>query len=40
MTVDGELRDTKFDCRVKGEKQTDLHSNRPGLAPSLETGGC
>jgi hypothetical protein len=29
--------DTKFDCRLKGEKQTVLHSNRPGPAHSLET---
>jgi hypothetical protein len=30
-------RDTKFDGRLKGEKQTVLHSNRPGPAPSLAT---
>jgi hypothetical protein len=35
FTVDGEKRDTKFDCRLKGEKQTVLHSNRPRPAPSL-----
>jgi hypothetical protein len=40
ITVDGEIHDTKFDCRLKGEKQTVLHSNRPGPAPSLVTGGC
>jgi hypothetical protein len=40
ITVDGEKRDTKFDCALKGEKQTVLHSNRPGPAPSLETGVC
>jgi hypothetical protein len=34
-TVDGEKRDTKFDCGLKGEKQYVLHSNRPGPAPSL-----
>jgi hypothetical protein len=37
ITVDGEKRDTKFDCRLKGGKQTVLHSNRPDLAPSLAT---
>jgi hypothetical protein len=37
ITVDGEKRDTKFDCRLNVEKQTVLHSNRPGLAPSLAT---
>jgi hypothetical protein len=37
ITVDGEKRDTKFDYRLKGEKRIVLHSNRPGLAPSLET---
>jgi hypothetical protein len=37
ITVDGEERDTKFDCILKGEKQTILHSNRPGPAPSLVT---
>jgi hypothetical protein len=30
-------RDTKFDCRLKGEKQTVLHLNRHGPAPSLAT---
>jgi hypothetical protein len=30
-------RDTKFDCTLKVEKQTVLHSNRPGPAPSLAT---
>jgi hypothetical protein len=35
--VDGEKRDTKFDCRLKGEKQTVLHSNWSGPAPSLVT---
>jgi uncharacterized OsmC-like protein len=39
ITVDGETRDTKFDCRLKGEKQIVIHSNRPGLAPSLATSG-
>jgi hypothetical protein len=29
IMVDGEKRDTKFDCRLKGEKQTFLHSNGP-----------
>jgi uncharacterized OsmC-like protein len=29
ITVDEEKRDTKFDCRLKVEKQTVLHSNRP-----------
>jgi hypothetical protein len=37
ITADGEKRDTKFDCRLKGEKQTVLHSNRPGPIPSLAT---
>jgi hypothetical protein len=27
ITVDGDERDTKFDCLLKGEKQTVLHSN-------------
>jgi hypothetical protein len=40
ITVDGEIRDTKFDCRLKGEKQTVLHSNRPDPAPSLAMGDC
>jgi hypothetical protein len=30
-------RDAKFDCRLKGENQTVLHSNRPSPAPSLGT---
>jgi hypothetical protein len=34
ITVDGEKRDIKFDCRLKGEKQTVLHWNKPGPAPS------
>jgi hypothetical protein len=37
ITVDEEKCDTKLDCRLKGEKQTVLHSNRPGPAPSLAT---
>jgi hypothetical protein len=37
ITVDGEKCDTKFDRRLKGVKQTVLHSNRPGPAPSLAT---
>jgi hypothetical protein len=37
ITVDGEKHDTKSDFRLKGEKQTVLHSNRPGPAPSLAT---
>jgi hypothetical protein len=37
ITVDGEKRDIKFDCRLKGEKQTVLLWNRPGPAPSLAT---
>jgi hypothetical protein len=37
---DEEIRDRKFDCRLKVEKRTILHSNRPGPAPSLVTGGC
>jgi uncharacterized OsmC-like protein len=40
ITVDGEKRDTKFDYRLKGEKQTVLHSNRPSPAPSLATSVC
>jgi hypothetical protein len=40
ITVDREKRDAKFDCRLKGEKQTVLHSNRPGPAPSLAMGVC
>jgi hypothetical protein len=35
ITVDGEKRVTKFYCRLKGEEQTILHSNRPGPTPSL-----
>jgi hypothetical protein len=35
--VDGQKRDTKFDSRLKGEKQTVIHSNRPGPTPSLAT---
>jgi hypothetical protein len=30
ITVDGEKRDTKFGCRLKGKKQTVLHSNNSG----------
>jgi hypothetical protein len=37
ITVDGEKRDKKFDCRLKGEKQIVLHSNRLGPASSLAT---
>jgi hypothetical protein len=40
ITVDGEIRDTKFDCRLKGEKKIVLHSNRPGPASSVATVGC
>jgi hypothetical protein len=40
ITDDGEIRDTKFDCRLKGGKQTVLHLNRFGTAPSLATHGC
>jgi uncharacterized OsmC-like protein len=40
ITVDGEKRDTKFECKLKGEKQTILHSNRPGPAPLLATSVC
>jgi hypothetical protein len=40
ITVDGEKCDTKFDCRLKGEKQIVLHSTKPGPAPSLATGVC
>jgi hypothetical protein len=40
ITVDGEKRNTKFDCRLKGEKETVLHLNRPGPAPSLATMVC
>jgi hypothetical protein len=34
ITVDGEKRDRKFDCRLQGEKQAVLHSNTPGPTPS------
>jgi hypothetical protein len=37
ITVNGEERDTKFNCRLKGEKPTVLHSNKPGPSPSLVT---
>jgi hypothetical protein len=37
IMVEGEKRDTEFDCRLKGEKQAVLHSNGPGPAPSLAT---
>jgi uncharacterized OsmC-like protein len=40
ITVDGEKRDTKFDCILKGEKKIVLHSNRHGPAPSLVMGVC
>jgi hypothetical protein len=40
IMVDREIRDTKFDCRLKGGKQTVLHSNRLGPAPSFATSGC
>jgi hypothetical protein len=40
ITVDEKLCDTKFDCRLKREKQIVIHSNRLGLDPSLATGGC
>jgi hypothetical protein len=40
ITVDREKRDTKFDCILKGEKQTVLYSNRPGPVPPLATGVC
>jgi hypothetical protein len=36
--VDGELHDTKFDCKVKREKQIVLHSNRTGRAPFIGDG--
>jgi hypothetical protein len=35
ITVDDEKRNTKFDCRLKGEKQIVLHSNKSGPTPSL-----
>jgi hypothetical protein len=37
IMVDREKCDTKFDYRLKGEKQTILHSNRPSPAPLLAT---
>jgi hypothetical protein len=37
ISVDKEICDTKFDCILKGEKQTILHSNIPGPAPSSVT---
>jgi hypothetical protein len=37
IMVDGEKCDTKFDCRLKGQKQTVLHSNRPSPTPLLAT---
>jgi hypothetical protein len=40
ITVDGAKCDTKFDCRLKVEKQIVLHSNKPGPAPSLATNVC
>jgi hypothetical protein len=40
ITIDGEKRDTKFDCRLKAEKKTVLHLNRPGPVSSLATSGC
>jgi hypothetical protein len=40
ITDDREIRDAKFDCRLKGEKQTVLHLNRSGTAPSLGLRGC
>jgi hypothetical protein len=40
ITIDGEISDTKFDCKLTGEKQIVLHSKRPGPVPSLATGGC
>jgi hypothetical protein len=40
IMVDGEKRGTKFDCRLKGEKQIVLHSNRPSRAPSLAMSVC
>jgi hypothetical protein len=40
ITVDGEKRNTKFDCRLKGEKKIVHHSNRSGPAPSLAKGVC
>jgi hypothetical protein len=40
ITDNREIHDTKFDCRLKGEKQTVLHLNRPGPTLSLATGDC
>jgi hypothetical protein len=40
ITVDREIRDTNFNCKLKGGKQIVLHSNTPSPAPSLATGGC
>jgi hypothetical protein len=40
ITVDGEKRDTKFDCRLKVEKKIVLHLKRHGPAPSLATSVC
>jgi hypothetical protein len=40
ITIDGGKRDTKFDCRLEGEKQTVLHSNRAGPALSLAMSVC
>jgi hypothetical protein len=40
IMVDAEKHDTNIDCRLKGEKQIVLHSNRPGPAPSSVTGVC
>jgi hypothetical protein len=40
ITIDGEKRDTKFDGRLKGEKQFVIHSNRSGSGLSLATGVC
>jgi hypothetical protein len=40
IMVDGEKCDTKFDCRLKGEKQIVLHSNKPRPAPTLAMGVC
>jgi hypothetical protein len=39
ITDDGEICDKKIECKLKGEKQIVLHSNRPSPAPSLATGG-
>jgi hypothetical protein len=40
ITVNGEKCETKFDSRLKVEKQTILHSNRPGPTTSLATSVC